>query len=110
MPNPPSKPPNGKYNSTITTITGDLSSWSGSFTYFEGAIEYRRADNPNHPYNTDNSSQGNAIVFSITDGTDTIKFNGPSYTSAPHDKAQYSGHVHKQDPANTSDGWTATQT
>jgi hypothetical protein len=102
----PNTPPNGVYTSAVT---GDLSSWSGRFTYTDGAIEYTRANDPHHHYRADNTSNGNAMVFSITDGTDTIKFNGPNYKSDPGNKAEYSGNVHKEDPADTPDGWTATQ-
>ena len=101
----PSNPPNGKYNSTCGT---DFSSWDGSFTYYNGTIVYTRT-NPSGTYNTSNTSNGNAIVFDLTDGTGTVKFNGSSFAYQPGNKAQYSGNCHKQGPTATLDGWTATQ-
>ena len=105
MPANPSVPPNGTYTSTID---GDLSDWSGSFTYTNGAISYTRS-NPNGTYSTTNTSQGNAIVFKITAGSKTIHFDGPTYTSLPGNKAKYSGNVNDNGPGAGEDGWTATQ-
>jgi hypothetical protein len=107
MPNSPSNPPNGTYTSTCGT---DFSTWDGSFTYTDGAIEYTLASNPTEPYSSDNKSNGNAIVFDLTVGTETVQFNGSSFAYQPGDKAQYSGNCHKLGPAANQDGWTATQT
>jgi|SRR6266699_2006333 hypothetical protein len=110
LPNP-SDPPNGTYTSDCG---GDLSSWDGSFTYCDGTIVYTRT-NPSETYNTSNSSNGNAIVFSLTDTNvnpnQTVMFNGPGfvYTGPNNNKAEYSGNCHKQGPTDTQDGWTATQ-
>ena len=101
----PSKPPNGTYTSSCGT---DFSSWDGSFTYTDGAIDYTRT-NSSGTYSTSNTSNGNAIVFDLTDGTDTVQFNGSSFLfKGPNNKAEYKGHSH-QGPTDTADGWTATQ-
>ena len=105
MPANPSTPPNGNYTSTLD---GDLSGWSGSFSYTDGAISYTRTQ-PNATYPASNSSNGNAMVFSITDGTTTIRFNGPTYTALPGNKAKYSGNANDGGPGAGEDGWTATQ-
>lgn len=107
MPPPnPSSPPDGTYTSTIT---GDLASWSGSFTYDDGDIVYTRTD-PSGDYDAENTSNGNAIVFSIDDGTNTITFTGSTFSWTGSNKAQYSGNVHShKDPTGGQDGWTATQ-
>ena len=107
MPPPnPSSPPDGTYTSTIT---GDLASWSGTFTYDDGDIEYTRTST-SESYSADNTSNGNAIVFSIDDGTNTITFTGSSF-SYQGSNAQYSGIVtsHK-DPTAGEAPWSATQT
>jgi hypothetical protein len=107
----PSNPPNGTYTSTCGA---DFSSWDGSFTYTDGAIVYTRT-NPSGTYNSSNSSNGNAIVFDLTDTgvtpNKTVQFNGPgfAYTGPNDDKAQYSGHCHNRGPAAGEDAWTATQ-
>jgi hypothetical protein len=107
----PSTPPNGTYTSNCV---GDLSSWDGSFTYTDGTIVYTRT-NPSGTYNTSNTSNGNAIVFSLTDTSvtpnQTVQFNGPgfAYTGPNDNEAQYSGNCHEKGPADTQDGWTATQ-
>jgi hypothetical protein len=108
MPPPnPSSPPDGTYTSTIT---GDLASWSGSFTYDDGDIEYTRT-NPSGIYSADNTSNGNSIVFSIDDGTNTITFTGSVFSYLPSNKAQYSGNAHShKDPTGGQDPWTASQT
>lgn len=109
----PSNPPDGPYTSTCGT---DFSSWNGSFTYSptNGAIVYTRT-NPSGTYNTRNTSNGNAIVFYLTDGTETVKFNGPTFKrKGPNNKgeykAEYSGRCHREGPPDDLDGWTATQT
>ena len=105
LPPDPSDPPNGSYTSTCGA---DFSSWDGSFTYYNGTIVYTRT-NPSGTYNTSNTSNGNAIVFDLTDGTDTVQFNGSSFLfKGPNNKAEYKGHCH-QGPTDTADGWTATQ-
>jgi hypothetical protein len=105
LPPDPSDPPNGTYTSTCGA---DFSSWDGSFTYYNGTIVYTRT-NPSETYNTSNTSNGNAIVFDLTDGTDTVQFNGSSFLfKGPNNKAEYKGHCH-QGPTDTADGWTATQ-
>jgi|ERR1700720_1373078 hypothetical protein len=105
LPPDPSDPPNGTYTSTCGA---DFSSWDGSFTYYNGTIVYTRT-NPSGTYNTSNTSNGNAIVFDLTDGTDTVQFNGSSFLfKGPNNKAEYKGHCH-QGPTDTADGWTATQ-
>jgi hypothetical protein len=105
LPPDPSDPPNGSYTSTCGA---DFSSWDGSFTYYNGTIVYTRT-NPSETYNTSNTSNGNAIVFDLTDGTDTVQFNGSSFLfKGPNNKAEYKGHCH-QGPTDTADGWTATQ-
>jgi hypothetical protein len=101
----PSNPPNGTYTSNCGT---DFSSWDGSFTYTDGAIDYTRT-NPSGTYNTSNTSNGNAVVFDLTDGTETVKFNGSSFVYKPNNKAEYKGNCHQQGPTDTQDGWTATQ-
>ncbi len=105
MPNNPSNPPNGTYTSCCGT---DFSSWDGSFTYTDGAIDYTRT-NPSGTYSSTNKSNGNAIVFDLTDSTETIQFNGSSFAYQPGNKAQYSGNCHKVGPAAGQDAWTATQ-
>jgi hypothetical protein len=105
LPPDPSDPPNGTYTSTCGA---DFSSWDGSFTYYNGTIVYTRT-NPSGTYNTSNTSNGNAIVFDLTDGTDTVQFNGSSFLfKGPNNKAEYKGHCH-QGPTDAEDGWTATQ-
>jgi hypothetical protein len=103
--NNPSNPPNGTYTSNCGA---DFSSWDGSFTYTDGAIAYTRTS-PSGTYNTSNTSNGNAIVFDLTDGTGTVQFNGSSFAYQPGNKAQYSGHCHNRGPAAGEDAWTATQ-
>ncbi len=102
----PTTPPNGTYTSNVTD---GLSSWSGSFTYTDGAIVYTRT-NPPGTYRANNTSQGNAIVFAISDGTKTVHFAGPTYKALPNNKAQYSGTADDHQPNDTDGGWTATQT
>jgi hypothetical protein len=104
LPDPPN-PPNGTYTSNCGS---DFSSWDGSFTYTDGAIDYTRT-NPSGTYNTSNTSNGNAIVFDLTDGTETVKFNGSSFVYKPDNKAEYKGNCHQKGPTDTEDGWTATQ-
>lgn len=106
MPNDPSNPPNKTYASTCGA---DYSSWDGTFTYSNGAIVYTLDSNPSSPISTTNKSNGNAIVFELTVGTETVQFNGSSF-SWQGDKARYSGNCHKKGPAAGEDGWTATQT
>ena len=107
----PSNPPNGTYTSTCGP---DFSSWDGSFTYdnITKIIVYTRT-NPSGTYNTSNTSNGNAIVFDLTDTSVTpnvtVQFNGSSFAYQPGDKAQYSGNCHKKGPGAGQDGWTATQ-
>jgi hypothetical protein len=107
----PSNPPNGTYTSTCGA---DFSSWDGSFTYdnITKIIVYTRT-NPSGTYNTSNTSNGNAIVFDLTDTSVTpnvtVQFNGSSFAYQPGDKAQYSGNCHKKGPGAGQDGWTATQ-
>ena len=105
----PSNPPNGTYTSTCGT---DFSSWDGSFTYDDGTIVYTRT-NPSQTYTTTNTSNGNAIVFDLTDTSVTpyvtVQFNGSSFAWQPDNNAQYSGKCHKQGPTASLDGWTATQ-
>src|SRR5215472_1214389 len=105
----PSTPPDGPYKSTCGT---DFSSWDGSFTYNNGTIVYT-TNNPSFTYPpTTNKSHGNAIVFDLTNANDeTVQFNGPNFAwKGPDNKAEYSGHCHKQGRADDEDGWTATQT
>jgi len=102
---PPSTPPNGTYTSALS---GGLSSWSGSFTYTDGAIAYTRTS-PSETYTTSNTSNGNAIVFSISDGTTTVHFNGGTHVSLPSGKSKYTGNANDGGPAMTQDAWTATQ-
>ena len=102
MPNNPANPPNGAYTSNCGN-----SGWSGSFTYTNGAIVYTRSDNPSTQYYANNTSQGNAMVFSITSGGNTIRFEG-NY-EANGNKAQYVGTCNDNSPKNTQDPWTATQ-
>jgi hypothetical protein len=109
----PSIPPNGTYTSTCV---GDLSSWDGSFTYDNETkiIAYTRT-NPSGTYDTSNTSNGNAIVFDLTDTNvtphQTVKFNGPGFKyKGPNNKAEYKGNCHQKGPTDTEDGWTATQT
>ena len=108
-PTDPSNPPNGTYTSTCGT---DFSSWDGSFTYTDGTIDYTRT-NPSGTYNTTNKSNGNAIVFDLTDTSVTpnvtVQFNGSSFAYQPCNKAQYSGKCHNVGPTADQDGWTATQ-
>ena len=106
----PSNPPNGTYTSTCGA---DLSSWDGSFTYDDGTIVYTRT-NPSGTYDTSNSSNGNAIVFDLTDTSvtpnQTVQFNGTSFVyTGPNNEAQYSGNCHEKGHTDTQDGWTATQ-
>jgi hypothetical protein len=105
----PSNPPNGTYTSNCGA---DLSSWDGSFTYTDGAIDYTRT-NPSGTYNTSNTSNGNAIVFDLTDTNvtpnQTVQFNGSSFAYEPGNKAEYSGNCHEKGHTDTQDGWTATQ-
>ena len=112
-PTDPSNPPNGTYNSTCGTA---FSSWDGSFTYTNGTIVYTRTS-PSHTFpSTSNTSNGNAIVFDLTDTSVTpnvtVQFNGPAfaYTGPNDNQAQYSGNCHNKGPGAGEDGWTATQT
>lgn len=105
MPTDPSTPPNGTYDSVCGA---SYSSWDGSFTYDDGAIEYTLASDPDNPYSTSNNSNGNAIVFDLTVGTETVQFNGSSF-AWQGENAQYSGNCHKLGPEAGQDGWTATQ-
>lgn len=107
MPNDPSTPPNGTYSSACGA---DFSTWDGSFTYTGGAIEYTLASNPNTKYSATNQSNGNAIVFRLTVGAQTVQFNGPTFTQQPNGKAKYSGHCEAVGPVLVQDGWTASQT
>ena len=104
----PSNPPNGTYT---CTCGADFSSWDGSFTYDNVTkIIVYTTTSPSFTYpDTTNKSNGNAIVFDLTDGTDTVQFNGSSFLfKGPNNKAEYKGHCH-QGPTDTADGWTATQ-
>jgi len=106
----PSNPPNGTYTSTCGA---DFSSWDGSFTYTDGTIVYTTTS-PSFTYpDASNKSNGNAIVFDLTDTSVTpnvtVQFNGSSFAYQPGDKAQYSGNCHKKGPGAGEDGWTATQ-
>jgi hypothetical protein len=112
LPDPPN-PPNGTYTSDCG---GDLSSWDGSFTYdnITKIIVYTRT-NPSGTYDTSNKSNGNAVVFDLTDTSVTpnvtVQFNGPgfAYTGPNGNQAEYSGNCHQKGPTDTEDGWTATQ-
>lgn len=106
MPNNPSTPPNGTYSSTCGSGS---SSWDGSFTYTDGAIEYTLNSDPSNPLSATNQSNGNAIVFDLTLNGETVQFNGSSF-AWQGDKAQYSGHCHNKGPVASQDPWTATQT
>jgi len=106
----PSNPPNGTYTSTCGA---DFSSWDGSFTYTDGTIVYTTTS-PSFTYpDASNKSNGNAIVFDLTDTSVTpnvtVQFNGSSFAYQPGNKAQYSGNCHKKWPGAGEDGWTATQ-
>ena len=106
----PSNPPNGTYTSTCGT---DFSSWDGSFTYNDGTIVYTTTS-PSFTYpSTTNTSNGNAIVFQLTDTSVTpnvtVQFNGSGFAWQPGNKAKYSGKCHKVGPDDDLDGWTATQ-
>jgi hypothetical protein len=106
----PSNPPNGTYTSTCGA---DFSSWDGSFTYTDGTIVYTTTS-PSFTYpDASNKSNGNAIVFDLTDTSVTpnvtVQFNGSSFAYQPGNKAQYSGNCHKKGPGAGEDGWTATQ-
>jgi len=106
----PSNPPNGTYTSTCGA---DFSSWDGSFTYTDGTIVYTTTS-PSFTYpDASNTSNGNAIVFDLTDTSVTpnvtVQFNGSSFAYQPGNKAQYSGNCHKKGPGAGEDGWTATQ-
>lgn len=103
----PSNPPNGNYTSTCGA---DFSSWDGSFTYTGGTIVYTLKGQSTPLPSTTNSSNGNAIVFSLTYGGNTVQFNGSSFAWQPDNKAQYSGHCENKGPTAGEDGWTATQT
>jgi hypothetical protein len=111
MPNNPSNPPNGTYTSNLGA---DFSSWDGSFTYTDGTIVYTTTS-PSFTYpSTTNKSNGNAIVFDLTDTSVTpnvtVQFNGPTFAyNGPNNKAQYSGHCEQLGPKADQDGWTATQ-
>ena len=108
MPNNPSNPPNGTYTSTCEA---DYSSWDGTFTYNNGAIEYTLTSDPQNPLSATNKSNGNAIVFDLTLNGETVQFNGSSFSWQPGDtKAKYSGKCHTQGPVANLDGWTASQT
>ena len=106
----PSNPPNGTYT---CTCGADFSSWDGSFTYNNGTIVYTTTS-PSFTYPAaTNKSNGNAIVFDLTDTNVTpnvtVQFNGSSFAYQPGDKAQYSGNCHNKGPGAGQDGWTATQ-
>jgi hypothetical protein len=107
LPPDPSDPPNGTYTSTCGT---DFSSWDGSFTYTDGTIVYTLKGQTTPLPSTTNSSNGNAIVFSLTYANQTVKFNGPTFKyKGPNNKPEYSGRCHREGPADDLDGWTATQ-
>lgn len=107
----PSNPPNGTYTSTCGA---NFSSWDGSFTYTDGTIVYTTT-NPSFTYPaTTNTSNGNAIVFDLTNTNVTpnvtVQFNGSSFKwKGSNNKADYSGNCHKQGPTAGEDAWTATQ-
>ena len=109
----PSNPPTGTYTSTCGA---DFSSWDGSFTYdnVTKAIVYTTTS-PSFTYpSTTNTSNGNAIVFDLTDTSVTphvtVQFNGSSFAwQEPGNKAQYSGKCHKQGPTAGLDSWAASQ-
>jgi hypothetical protein len=113
MPNNPPPNPSTPLNGTYTSTCGaDFSSWDGSFTYTDGTIVYTRT-NPSGTYDTSNTSNGNAIVFDLTDTSvtpnQTVQFNGTSFAWQPDNKAQYSGKCHGIGPGASLDGWTASQ-
>ena len=110
----PSTPPNGTYTSTCGA---DFSSWDGSFTYDNTTkIIVYTTTSPSFTYpDTTNKSNGNAIVFDLTNTNVTpnvkVQFNGPTfaYTGPNGNKAQYSGNCEQKGPGAGQDGWTATQ-
>jgi hypothetical protein len=109
----PSTPPNGTYTSTCGA---DFSSWDGSFTYdnITKIIGYTTTS-PSFTYpDTTNKSNGNAIVFDLTNTNVTpnvtVQFNGRTFEyKEPGNKAEYSGNCEQKGPPDNQDGWTATQ-
>jgi hypothetical protein len=113
MPN--TNPPNGTYTSTDDVNGGTLASWNGSFTYNGSAdkeITYTRTS-PSKTFDAvKNKSQGNAIVFSLTDNSVspavTVHFDLAT-PGSKNGKATYTGNCNNNSPDADQDGWTATQ-
>jgi|SRR6266545_3799092 len=104
---PPNNPPSGTYTSVLGT---KLSAWDGTFDYDSTTkdITYT-VTATNDEYAATNTSNGNAFVFSIDDGTTTVSFDGANFTN-PNGQYVYTGTAHSHaDPTGVQDGWTATQ-
>jgi hypothetical protein len=103
---PPTTPPDGTYSSTLGP---DYSSWDGSFTYTAGAISYTRTGvTPNQTLSSSNTAQGNAMVFTLDDGTTSVTLTSASFKTLPNGGVEYKGSAHSG-PMAGQDGWTATQ-
>ncbi len=104
-------PPSGTYNSAPSS---GASEWAGSFTYDDStkAIVYTNA--AGNQFNTHNTSNGNALVFAIPDGTPPPVNANHWILSTPgqaNGKAQYTGVMNTaNNPRAGQSGWTATQT
>jgi len=107
MPNAPAIPPTGTYDSTLT---GDLSSWSGKFHYDSGSgfINYDRT-NPPGSYTA--TSHGQMFNFQIGDpGQPPVTLKSDIYVLKGNGMAEYKGSGSKSKDKATDDDWTATQT
>lgn len=107
MPANPTTPPSGTYSSTCDTD----SSWDGTFSYnsTSKAISYTRDTAPVGPFSATNQDNGNAINFSIDDGTDTMHFVSNTF-AWKGTNAEYTGTCNEEDGGAGENGWTATQT
>jgi hypothetical protein len=105
---PPSKPENGTYTSVLS---GTLSQFNGNFVYdnVSKSVDYLVMATGLH-YLGSNTSNGNALIFSIAFPTDTVYFSGTNFTN-PGGKNVYSGHAddNRSKKTATQVPWTATQ-
>jgi hypothetical protein len=113
MPNNPTNPPTGTYNSTCGA---DFSSWDGSFTYTETTktITYTLNGQTTALPSTTNMDSGNAIHFELTDPNitpNTVEFKASNFKwEGPDNMAEYKGTCTTKGPVANPDSWTATQT
>jgi hypothetical protein len=105
---PPNKPANGTY---ISVLGASLSQFNGNFTYDNSSksVDYLVMATGLH-YLGSNTSNGNALIFSIAFPSDTVYFNGTNFTN-PGGKNVYSGTANDRQSKKTGGQapWTATQ-